>query len=185
MRGPAGLGVQDQRDHGETAAVSTPKVVVFDVNETMSDLTPMGQRFVDVGAPEWMAKIWFASLLRDGFALTASGTTEGFSTIGEGALRSVLDGATLTRDREAAIEHIMGGFLELPLHPDVPGGVRALSASGVRLVTLSNGSTEVAERLFCRRRDPRPVRTALVGRRCWRVEAGCWRLRVRSTGLRS
>ena len=30
--------------------MSTPSVVVFDVNETLSDLTPMGQRFADVGA---------------------------------------------------------------------------------------------------------------------------------------
>ncbi len=59
--------------------MSTPSVVVFDVNETLSDLTPMGQRFADVGVPEWTAKVWFASLLRDGFALTAAGTTERFS----------------------------------------------------------------------------------------------------------
>lgn len=95
-----------------------------------------------------MAKVWFASLLRDGFALTASGGVKQFAAIGEGALHSVLAGRTLTRDHEAAIEHIMGGFLDLPLHPDVPAGVRALCASGARLVTLSNGSTEVAERLF-------------------------------------
>ncbi|MHB1487859.1 MAG: haloacid dehalogenase type II [Acidimicrobiales bacterium] len=128
--------------------MSTPSVVVFDVNETLSDLTPVGQRFADVGVPEWTAKVWFASLLRDGFALTAAGATERFSTIGEWALRGILAGHTLTRDLDAAIEHIMGGFLELPIHPDVPDGVRALSASGARLVTLTNGSTEVAERLF-------------------------------------
>ncbi len=128
--------------------MSTPSVVVFDVNETLSDLTPMGQRFADVGVPEWTAKVWFASLLRDGFALTAAGTTERFSTIGEGVLRSVLAGQTLTRNLDAAIAHIMSGFLELAVHPDVPDGVRALAASGARLVTLTNGSTEVAERLF-------------------------------------
>lgn len=42
----------------------------------------------------------------------------------------------------------MSGFLELPVHSDVPDGMRALSAPGTRLVTLSNSSTEVAERLF-------------------------------------
>ncbi len=100
--------------------MSTLSVVVFDVNETLSDLTPMGQRFADVGAPEWTAKVWFASLLRDGFALTAAGTTERFSTIGEGALRSVLAGQTLTRNLDAAIAHIMSGFLELAVHPTYP-----------------------------------------------------------------
>lgn len=128
--------------------MSTPSVVVFDVNETLSDLTPMGQRFADVGAPELAAKIWFASLLRDGFALTAAGTSSRFSTIGEGTLRGILADSALTRDLDAAIQHITSGFLELPVHPDVPDGVRALSGSGRRLITLSNGSVEVAERLF-------------------------------------
>jgi len=128
--------------------VSAPSIVVFDVNETLSDLAPMGQRFAEVGAPALAAKAWFASLLRDGFALTAAGATERFSTIAEWALREILTDHTLTRDLDSAIEHIMGGFLELQVHPDVPDGVRALSGSGARLVTLSNGSTEVAERLF-------------------------------------
>lgn len=128
--------------------MSTPSVVVFDVNETLSDLTPMGRRFVDVGVPEWTAQIWFASLLRDGFALTAAGATEQFSTIGEWVLRSILAGQSMTRDLDAAIEHVMRGFLELRLHPDVPDGVRALAASGARLITLTNGSPEVAEGLF-------------------------------------
>ena len=128
--------------------MSAPRIVVFDVNETLSDLAPMEQRFADVGAPGWTAKVWFASLLRDGFALTAVGASERFSTIGEGALRSLLAGQT-TRDLDAAVEHVMSGFLDLRLHPDVPDAVRALAGvDGVRLVTLSNGSTETAERLF-------------------------------------
>jgi FMN phosphatase YigB (HAD superfamily) len=40
------------------------------------------------------------------------------------------------------------GFTQLPVHPDVPDGVRALRASGRRLVTLSNGSAQVAEKLL-------------------------------------
>jgi 2-haloacid dehalogenase len=123
-----------------------PIVVVFDVNETLSDLTPMGRRFADVGLPEWTAKIWFSALLRDGFALAAAGATERFATIAEETLRGILAGAV--SDLDVAVEHVMSGFLQLPVHPDVPDGVRALSASGARLVTLSNGSTEVAERLF-------------------------------------
>ncbi len=128
--------------------MNMPRVVVFDVNETLSDLTPMGQRFTEVGAPEWAAKVWFASLLRDGFALAAARASERFSTLGEGALRDVLAGLPLNCDPDAAVEHVMSGFLDLPVHPDVPDGVRALAAAGARLVTLTNGSTEIAERLL-------------------------------------
>ncbi len=42
----------------------------------------------------------------------------------------------------------MSGFADLALHPDIVGGVRDLSAAGFRLVTLSNGSTQVAGKLL-------------------------------------
>jgi 2-haloacid dehalogenase len=131
-----------------TSARPGPSLIVFDVNETLSDMAPMADRFTAVGAPEHLAPLWFARLLRDGFALTAAGTTERFATLGDGALRSVLAGVPLNRDLDAAVEHVLAGFAELPVHPDVPDGVRALRATGRRLVTLSNGSTRVAERLF-------------------------------------
>ncbi len=46
----------------------------------------------------------------------------------------------------------MKGFLELPVHPDAPDGVCALAKCRMRLVTLSNGSTQVAECLFTKAR---------------------------------
>ena len=125
-----------------------PSVIVFDVNETLSDMRPMTGRFADIGAPEHLATVWFATLLRDGFALTAAGGQRPFAELGAAALRTVLHGVDLNRDPDAAVDYVMGGYTQLSLHPDVPDGVRALRRSGYRLVTLSNGSTGVAERLF-------------------------------------
>lgn len=128
--------------------MTKPEVVVFDVNETLSDLSPMGERFVDVGAPELLAKVWFASVLRDGFALTAAGTSERFSALAAGALRTVLAEEALNRSVDDAVDHVMAGFAALSVHSDVRDGIRALRALGVRLVTLTNGSTDTAERLL-------------------------------------
>ncbi len=47
-----------------------PAVVIFDVNETLSDLEPLRGRFERIGAPAAMLDAWFAATLRDGFALT-------------------------------------------------------------------------------------------------------------------
>jgi 2-haloacid dehalogenase len=127
---------------------SPPTVVVFDVNETLSDMAPIAARFADVGVPEQFAQLWFTSLLRDGFALTAAGATEQFARLGRGGLRVLLEGASLDRSIEAAIEHVMSGFMSLSLHPDVADGVRALRAAGLRLVTMSNGAAQVAETLL-------------------------------------
>lgn len=125
-----------------------PEVVVFDVNETLSDLAPMADRFTDVGAPPELAAQWFPAVLRDGFALTAAGGQESFSVIAAAALRTVLTGRLPGPDLEPAVEHVLAGFTRLPVHPDVADGVRALRSAGYRLVTLSNGSASVAEALL-------------------------------------
>jgi 2-haloacid dehalogenase len=125
-----------------------PALLVFDVNETLSDMTPVGRRFEDLGLPASLAKTWFASLLRDGFAVTAAGGMEKFADLGSEGLRVMLEGQQIDRDLEEAVEHVMGGFAELGVHPDVPDGLRALDELGIRLVTLSNGAASVAERLL-------------------------------------
>ena len=125
-----------------------PAVMLFDVNETLSDMSPISQRFVDVGAPAHLAATWFAALLRDGFALTAAGGTASFAQLGVGVLRASLLGLPLNRTIDEAIEHIMGGFDELTVHHDVHDGIPALAALDTRLVTLSNGAVTVAQRLF-------------------------------------
>ena len=123
-------------------------VIVFDVNETLSNMSPMGERFSEIGAPAELAQLWFATLLRDGFALTASGDKGSFAAIGAEALRGLLTGVRLNRPLEAAVEHVMGGMSGLRVHQDVPDGIRALAAAGFRLITLSNGSAEIAVKLF-------------------------------------
>ena len=125
-----------------------PSVIVFDVNETLSDLAPMADRFTDVGAPGTLAPTWFASVLRDGFALAVHGEQEPFVELARGALRTLLTGIPLDRALDDAVEHVISGFSALPVHPDVPAGVRALADAGLRLVTLSNGAASVAEGLL-------------------------------------
>jgi 2-haloacid dehalogenase len=127
-----------------------PDAIVFDVNETLSDLAPLGQRFADVGAPAELAAVWFSSLLRDGFALTATGDPETFARVAEGTARTVLARAGLNRPAADAVRHILAGFAELTVHPDVPEGVRLLASQGIRLATFSNGAAAVAERLLTR-----------------------------------
>ena len=89
-----------------------PAVLLFDVNQTLSDMSPIASRFVDIGAPAHLAATWFAALLRDGFALTAAGSSAPFAQLGVGALRASLGGLPLNHTVDEAIEHIMGGFQE-------------------------------------------------------------------------
>lgn len=125
-----------------------PHVIVFDVNETLSDMSPMGDRFAEIGAPADLAKLWFATLLRDGFALSAAGDNRRFADIGAAVLRDLLARLPVHRDVDSAVGHVMAAMSGLGLHPDVPAGIRALKEAGYRLITLSNGSATIAEELL-------------------------------------
>jgi 2-haloacid dehalogenase len=131
-----------------TGELIRPAALVFDVNETLSDMSPLAQRFADVGAEESLAATWFASLLRDGFALTAVGVNPRFAEIARTLLTAQL--SARVSDPDAAAEHIMTGFGELSTHADVVPGIHELARLGVRLLTLSNGSASVAEGLLTR-----------------------------------
>jgi 2-haloacid dehalogenase len=125
-----------------------PSVIVFDVNETLSDLSPLGARFLEVGASASAASYWFASVLRDGFALTAMGENPTFAGVARELLLCQLSEATINRSVDEAAQHVMDGLSSLEVHADVTPGVHELTEDGFRLVTLSNGATSLAERVL-------------------------------------
>ncbi|GAA2117747.1 haloacid dehalogenase type II [Actinomadura napierensis] len=129
----------------------TIRSVLFDVNETLSDMSTLRTRFADVGAPGDLVATWFAGVLRDGFALTTAGAYADFRDVADAGLRGLL--TALPRwegDAARAAAHILDGFADLTVHPDVPDGVRELHAAGLRLATLTNGSAANTERLLSR-----------------------------------
>ena len=127
----------------------SPTLVLFDVNETLSDLEPLRNRFEQVGAPGRLLEVWFASTLRDGFALTVAGGYADFRTVALGVLRGLLmQVETLRHDADAAAEHVLAGFGELDVHADVAEGMHKLADAGVRMATLTNGAAEIAEKLL-------------------------------------
>ena len=128
--------------------VRRPEVVVFDVNETLSDMTPLRERFVAAGARADSLDVWFAATLRDAFALTVVGAPAVFPEVATGVLLSMLHG--VADDPPAAAASILAGFGSLDVHPDVPDGMRLLADAGVRMVTLTNGSAAMAAKLFDR-----------------------------------
>jgi 2-haloacid dehalogenase len=125
--------------------------VLFDVNETLSDMSTLRRRFELIGAPGSLAAIWFAGVLRDGFALTAAGAYADFRDVADAGLRGLLTALPgWDGDIDHAAAHILDGFAELAVHPDVPEGVRALHGAGLRLAALTNGSATNAEDLLAR-----------------------------------
>jgi 2-haloacid dehalogenase len=148
----------------------TVELVVLDVNETLSDLSPLRARFTDSGAAGHLLETWFAGTLRDGFALAAAERAQPFPRVGAAVLRGLLSGLDLDRPLEQAVSHVLDGFPELELHPDVAPGLRALADAGLRVVTLTNGSLPQSEVLL-----DRAGVAGLVEQRLSVDDAGRWK----------
>lgn len=122
--------------------------IIFDVNETLSDLGPVTDAFEQLGASRELAATWFACVLRDGFALTTSGSDASFNNIAATTARDLLKAWLPPEDLDEGVDTVMTAFSHVPPHPDVAEGLQALHAAGHRLFTLSNGPTTTAERLL-------------------------------------
>ncbi|MFE2507033.1 haloacid dehalogenase type II [Streptomyces naganishii] len=117
-----------------------PDVLVFDVNETITDMSALGARLTDVGLDAGLLPAWFAGVLRDGIALTLAGGRASFAEVAADGLRALLARERPGQEAEPAVRHVLDALPDLPVHPDVPDGVRELHAAGVRMLTLTNGS---------------------------------------------
>lgn len=125
--------------------MSRPRVVVFDVNETLLDLTGMRDAFVGlVGSTDRMGE-WFALLLHGSLVANEVGRHRSFGAIGADALMGLCRKLDIDVDR-STVEGVVGTMESLPPHPDVPQGLTRLREAGFRLVALSNGSTESLDR---------------------------------------
>lgn len=123
-------------------------VLVFDVNETLSDMRPMHGTFEELGLPGPLAQTWFAAVLREGFALAVHGESRPFAALGDAVARSLFAVQAPDRDVDEAVDHIREGMQRLPVHPDVAPGIEVLAGAGFRLTALTNGSEATSEGLL-------------------------------------
>jgi len=124
-------------------AVTQPKVIVFDVNETLLDLGNMRQ---SVGAAlngqEDLLPLWFSTMLHYSLVVSATEDYKSFGAIGVAALQMVAEINGIAITQEQAKTAVLTPLRSLPAHPDVAEGLAELKAQGYKLVTLTNSSLE-------------------------------------------
>ncbi len=115
----------------------TPKVLVFDVNETLIDIESIAPIFEQIFGDPAVMRGWFDQLLAYSMTVTASGHYVDFFTLGQGVLRMLATtrGMDVSDDDEDTLKHAM---LSMPAHPDAADGLTTLHDNGFRLVTLTN-----------------------------------------------
>lgn len=119
-----------------------PKTVVFDVNETLLDLSALDPLFVDAFGDKATRRVWFAQMLGLAMSSTIVGTYAPFDEVARAALEMTARkrGVALDAERKRRILH---GMRALPAHGDVAGGLRHLQDSGFRLAVLTNSTESV------------------------------------------
>ncbi|MEE8601132.1 haloacid dehalogenase type II [Euzebya tangerina] len=122
-------------------------VIVFDVNETLLDLSGLESKF-DAAFDEQgdeMRRLWFARLLHTSSVMTQLGLWDDFGVIGKQVLVDLADRMYFDDFSPAQAEDIVGTMRELPAHDDVVGGLRILKDTGSTLVALTNSGQSTAE----------------------------------------
>lgn len=123
-----------------------PAVVAFDVIETVFSLESLRPGLEAVGLPGHVLETWFAQILRDAFALDATGVYNPFRDVATATLRSLF--AVSKQLDPAEINRVTEGFSTLDAHSDAAPAMRALRDARVRVVALTNGSAGVTQQLL-------------------------------------
>jgi 2-haloacid dehalogenase len=120
-----------------------PRAVAFDVVETLFSLEPVGVALRAAGLGALGLDWFFTRLLRDGFALAATGSFRPFREVADAALASIAAGL------DAAQRHqVLDAFGQLDAHPDALPALERAGRAGVPVAALTNGSAATTTSLL-------------------------------------
>lgn len=124
-----------------------PKVLFFDVNETLLDLTAMKADIAAVLGNDALAPLWFTTMLQYSLVATVGGHYFDFGAVGAAALQMVAANAGVSLD-EARAKEAVRGVLRLPAHDDVKAALTTLKQAGFTLVSFTNSSRKTVDAQF-------------------------------------
>ena len=119
-------------------------VLVFDVNETLLDMSALDPHFQRVFGDAAVRVEWFQTMLQSAFLTTITGPYKPFGEHFRAALAitALRRGLRVDPDDERAI---LAEVRTLPPHPDVRPALERLRSAGYRLAALTNSTAEVEE----------------------------------------
>lgn len=125
-----------------------PRVIFFDVNETLLDLTPVRESVAKaLGGRLELVPLWFTTMLHYSLVTTVADHYSDFGEIAVACLRMVARNQGIDLD-EMAAKNAVAPIRAMPPHPDVVPALDRLRDAEYRLLTLTNSSgAAVAEQL--------------------------------------
>ena len=118
-----------------------PKLLIFDVNETLLDLSSMKESINKALDHEFAFSQWFAFMLQYSLVDTVTGNYHDFGTIGKAAMKMTQEKLNRTIP-DSKVSELLSMIKSLPPHPDIKPGLKKLKEAGYRMVTLTNSTHE-------------------------------------------
>ncbi len=118
------------------------RVILFDVNETLLDLSVLQPHFEHIFGDSRTIQTWFAQLLHSSLVVTLTGAYTDFGTLAG----AVLDGLAASRGIALSTDarhDVLATMEQLPPHPEVTESLERLRSAGLRLATLTNSSSRM------------------------------------------
>jgi 2-haloacid dehalogenase len=121
------------------------KVLFFDVNETLLDLTEVRNSVIKAleGGDE-VVSLWFEMMLHYSLVANASDEYHNFADIGTAVLQMLAKQRGIAMN-QASAEEVLQPIRTIPPHPEVPKALEKLNAHGYRLAALTNSPREGME----------------------------------------
>jgi 2-haloacid dehalogenase len=120
-----------------------PRVLAFDVNETLLDLSVLDDLFEAAFGDAALRPQWFAQMLQLAFVGAITDRYVDFTSAQRAALSMLAErGGVDLPDPEA--KAIVDRMRDLPAHPEVPDALARLDEAGYRLASLTNSPLDVA-----------------------------------------
>lgn len=121
-----------------------PKLLIFDVNETLLDLSGMKARMIKAFDHEFAFNQWFSLMLQYSLVDNVTGEYHNFGEIGKAAFQ-MTEQMLEKKVPEDEKNEILQMIRHLPPHPEVEKALLMLKEAGYRMVTLTNSTEEVVK----------------------------------------
>lgn len=121
------------------------KTVLFDMNETLLNLSLLKEKFAQHFDGDFAMAYWFKTVLHSSTVLGGLNEYEDFSKLTEAALESLFmeSGKELTEDIK---NDILDAFQELPAYDDVEEALKLLKDHELTIIAVTNSSVAMVEK---------------------------------------
>jgi len=116
--------------------------ILFDINETVLDLSSLKPRFKAAFGNEAVTATWFSMLLHTSTVCALTGVKTDFATLA-GAMLDTIAARLGIKLSDVTRGEILGGFASLPPHADVKPALLRLRSAGYRTVAFTNSSLKL------------------------------------------